>query len=190
MVDHIDRASSFRFGVALGDNTIGLFAENIDPIATGYAAPIGSTLFSPTQGTFQKIGPGDNDWSKVASAEGVGYYSFSGGLTKNAHTGDYLGQGGVGMNSVPFVVPFNSQFIALSASTNAIETWRLMVQYFDTNTQAWTDSGAFIDITSSNFGNQEGYGFAVPAGTRLAFQVQNSVGNVSKPRGFAFLKKV
>lgn len=188
MAKPIDKASSFRFGVALGDNLLGLFAEDIDPRVVGYAAPVQSQILSPTHGTFMKVGIGDKDWSKTASVTGVGYYSFGGGAVRTVNDGDYLEQGGVGMNLVPFVVPFESQIIALSAATSESGTWRLMVQYLEGS--VWTDTPAFIDVVESDYASQEWYDLALPAGTRMAMQVQNSEGNISKPRGFAFLKKV
>jgi hypothetical protein len=74
----IDVASSYRFGIGLGeDDIVGLFAEDIDPTSVGFDAPIGSTLYTNSYGTFRKTSAPTTGWTLLPTTSA----GFSPGLT-------------------------------------------------------------------------------------------------------------
>jgi len=93
MASPIDQASSYRFGIALGDNLLGLWATTYDPSSTGFDAPVGSYVFQSNGDQWKKTGATTTDWTKIASGSG-GFspgrciiVAVSGGDTTSIKTG-------------------------------------------------------------------------------------------------------
>lgn len=76
MTSPIDKASSYMYGVALGDNLVGLFTDEVDPSVSGFEAPVGSCYLrgGASGGTlWRKTGSGDTDWTEVSGGGGGGF---------------------------------------------------------------------------------------------------------------------
>jgi len=110
--------------------------------------------------------------------------SFSFDASRNSNvTNSYLSAGGEApTNITPFVIPFNSTIIAISASTNGNESWTAEIRENGT-----LIPGASLVISAASSAYSASYDIDLDAGDKLQLYCNGT--NINRPRITVWMKR-
>lgn len=111
------------------------------------------------------------------------FITVDGSRAANASDNSYLDNGGVGMNTVPVILPFDAVLVAMSMSTNGNYTWTLEIEVDEV-----LKTGATLTCTAADSASADDYAVEFSAGDKIMFRI-DSTGTISKPKGSAVFKR-